>query len=114
MKKNSNIWLAVATVIPVVLLFWPFAMWNDSVSVILRVIPSFAVQVLLFRLGKWNILKVLPVLIAGAFAAWGTFLYFTSPHWINATCWDLLADYMSPFLSCLIALFFCKLQMIKN
>ena len=108
MNKHFNAWLAVATVIPVILLFCPFAMWNDSVSVILRVIPSFAVQVLLFRVGKWNILKVLPVLIAGAFAAWGTYLYFTSPHWNNATFWDLLADYISPFLSCLAALIFCK------
>lgn len=115
MKKTIDVLLAIAVVVPVVLLFWPFAMWNDAMSVTLRVIPSFAVQVLLFRVGKWNIIKVLPVLISGAFAAWGTYLYFTSPHWHNATFWgSLIADYASPFISCVMALFACLLGRSKN
>ena len=40
MKKTINILLVVAVIVPVVLLFWPFAMWDDVMSVILRVIPS--------------------------------------------------------------------------
>ena len=110
MKKTINILLVVAVIIPIVLLFWPFAMWNDVISLILRVIPSLAVQVLLFRVGKWNIVKELPVLLTGAFAAWGTYLYFTSPHWNNATFWGgLIANYVSPFISCLIAFIACLL-----
>ena len=110
MKKTINALLVVAVIVPVVLLFWPFARWNDVMSLTLRVIPSLAVQVLLFRVGKWNIVKALPILIAGAFAAWGTYLYFTSPHWSNATFWDsLIADYVSPFISCVIALIACLL-----
>ncbi len=110
MKKTIDALLVIATIIPVVLLFWPFVMWNDLMSVILRVIPSFSVQVLVFRIGKWNIIKALPVLIAGIFAAWGTYLYSTSPHWINATFWgSLIADYVSPFISCLGALIVCIL-----
>lgn len=115
MKKNIDAWLVVAVIIPVVLLFWPFAVWNNTMGVILRVIPSLAVQVLLFRVGRWNLVKVLPILVAGAFAAWGTYLYFTSPHWRNATFWgSLIADYVSPFISCLIALIVCSWVRKKN
>ena len=114
MKKTIDALLVVAVIIPIVLLFWPFAMWNNIMSVILRVIPAFAVQVLLFRVGKWNIIKPLPILITGALAAWGTYLYFTSPHWSNATFWgSLIADYASPFISCIIALIVCLLATKK-
>ena len=110
MKKTINILLVVAVIVPVVLLFGPCARWNDVMSVILRVIPSLAVQVLLFRIGKWNIVKVLPVLLTAAEAAWGTYLYFTSPHWSNASFWgSLIADYVSPFIACLVALIACLL-----
>ena len=110
MKKTTNILMVFAVIIPLILLFWPFVRWNDAMSLILRVILSLAVQVLLYRVGKWNIIKVLPILIAGAFAMWGTYLYFTSPHWSNATFWSsLIADYVSPFISCLVALIACLL-----
>ena len=33
MKKAINILLVVAVIVPVVLLFWPFAIWNDVMSV---------------------------------------------------------------------------------
>lgn len=108
MQKTINTLLAAAVILPVILLFWPFAMWNDVMAVILRMIPGLAAQVLLFRIGKWNTVKALPALLTGAGAAWGTYLYFTSPHWSNATFWgSLIGDYVSPFLSCIIALFVC-------
>lgn len=103
MKKTINILLVIATVVPVVLLFWPFAIWNDAMFLILRIIPSFAVQVLLCRVGKHNIIKAIPLLLTGVFALWGTYLYYTSPHWSNATFGDLIADYASPFVCCVIA-----------
>ena len=103
--KTVNSWLVVAIIVPVVLLFWPFAMWNDTMNVVLRVIPSLAAQVLLCRVGRWNCVKVIPAVLTGAFAAWGTYLYCTSPHWSNATFWGgLIADYVSPFISCGIIL----------
>ena len=114
MKKTINALLVVAVIVPVVLLFWPFAWWNDAMSLILRVIPSLAVQILLFRVGKWNIVKALPVLLTGAEAAWGTYLYFTSPHWSNATAGDLIADYVSPFIGCIVVLLACLLTKKKN
>ena len=104
MKKTVNILLVVAVIVPVVLLFWPFAMWNDVMSVILRVIPAFAVQALLCRISRLNFVKAIPVLLTGVFATWGTYLYFTSPHWNNATVGDLVADYVSPFICCIIVL----------
>ena len=114
MKKPIDRLLVAVVVLPVVLLFWPFAMWNDAMSVILRVIPSFAIQVFLFRVGKWKIVRILPLLIAGAFSAWGTYLYLTSPHWINATFWgSLIGDCVSPFLSCLVAFIACTLARKK-
>lgn len=109
MKKRMNELLVVAVIVPVVLLFWPFVRWNDAMSVILRVIPSLAAQILLYRIGKRGIIKVLPMLIAGAFAAWGMFLFSFSSHWSNTTLGCLVADYVSPFISCVIALIACVL-----
>ena len=114
MKKMVDALLTVAVVIPVVLLFWPFAMWNDVMSLILRIIPSLAGQILLCRIEKWNIVKALPALFTGAFAAWGTYLYFTSPHWNNATFGDLIADYVSPFICCVLVLIACLFIAKKN
>ena len=104
MKKTTNILLVFAVIIPLVLLFWPFAEWNDAMSIILRIIPSVAVQVLLCRICKPNIVKAVPALLTGAFAAWGTYLFFTSPHWSNATVGGLIADYVSPFICCIVVL----------
>ena len=101
MKKAINILLVIAVIIPVVLLFWPFAMWNDVMSVILRVIPSLAIQILFSRL---DFAKAVPALLTGAFAAWGTYLYFTSPHWGTATVGGLITDYVSPFMCCIVVL----------
>ena len=114
MKRVVNILLTVAIVVPVVLLFWPFVTWNNAMSVILRIIPSLAVQVLLCKIGRVSVVKALPTLFTGAFAAWGTYLYFTSPHWNNATIWDLLVDYASPFICCVLALIACVLIQKKK
>ena len=104
MKKTTNILLVFAIIIPIVLLFWPFAEWNDIMSVILRIIPAVAVQALSCRICKLNIAKAIPTFLAGVFAAWGTHLFFTSPHWSNATAGDLIADYISPFICCVVIL----------
>lgn len=115
MKKTINILLAIAAAVPVALLFWPFATWNAAMSLILRVVLSLAVQVLLCRIGKWNMVKVLPTLFTGLLAAWGTYLYCTSPHWSNATLWGLIADYVSPFICCMVALVGCMImQRVKK
>ena len=107
MKKTINILLVIAFIIPMVLLLWPFAMWNDTMLLILRIIP-FAIQILLCRVGKYTIIKVIPLLLTGALATWGTYLFYNSPHWVNATFWgSLIADYVSPFICCAIAFSVC-------
>lgn len=105
MKNAINILLVIAVIIPIALLLYPFAMWNDAMLLILRIIPSFAVQLLFCRVGKFKVIKAIPFLLTGVLAIWGTYLYFTSPHWVNATFWgSLIADYVSPFICCSIAL----------
>lgn len=104
MKKATNTLLVFAVIIPLVLLFWPFATWHGIMALILRIIPAIAVQALVCRVCRSNIVRAIPALLTGAFAAWGTYLFFTSPHWINATVGDLIADYVSPFIGCIIVL----------
>lgn len=71
-------------VISMLLLFWPFAVWGPVLSLLLRVVATFSVQILLYRTGKYPILKSIPVLITALIALWGTWLFCTSPHWSNA------------------------------
>ena len=104
MKKATNIILVFAAIIPLVLLFWPFTEWHDIMGLILRIVPAISVQALVCRVCKPNIVKVVPALLTGAFSAWGTYLFFTSPHWSNATIGDLVADYISPFICCVVVL----------
>lgn len=98
--RVSNGFLAVGVMFPLVLLFWPFAQWGTGMGLILRVIPSVFLQTLLCKTGKSLAVKLLPVVCTGLFAAWGTYLFCTSPHWSHATLGGLLADYVSPFLGC--------------
>ena len=113
MKKTINILLAVTIILPLALLFWPFVVWNDTMAIILRIIPSLAAQLLMYRAGSSYLTKAAPLLFTGAFAAWGTCLYFTSPHWSNATFVDLMADYVSPFICCIVVYFACRLIKTK-
>ena len=104
MKKVINTLLVFAVIIPLVLLFWPFATWHGIMALILRIIPAIAVQALVCRIYKSNIVRAIPSLLTGAFAAWGTYLFFTSPHWSNASAGDLITDYISPFIACSVVL----------
>ena len=114
MKKVINTLLIFAVIIPLVLLSWPFAGWHGIMALILRIIPAIAVQALLCRICKSNIVRAIPSLLTGAFAAWGTYLLFTSPHWSNATAGDLIVDYISPFIGCIIVLLTCLLTKKKK
>ena len=80
MKSRWNTWLLLGTIVPLVLHFWPFAYWSGTTLVILRIIPALCAQALLCRIEKHAMLKVLPLIITGALAAWGSYLYFTSPR----------------------------------
>ena len=110
MKKLSNSLLVLAVIISLVLLFWPFAEWDGGMDLILRVLPAFGVQMLLCGGCKSNFVKAIPVLLTGALTAWGTYLFFTSPHWRDATVGDLMGDYISPFFGCIAGLLLCFLR----
>ena len=114
MRKTINTILALTVIIPLVLLFWPFATWHGVMALILRIIPAVAVQALVCRICKSNFVRAIPALLTGALAAWGTYLFFTSPHWINATFGDLIADYVSPFIGCIAVLLVCFINKKEN
>lgn len=110
MKKGINTLLAFAVIIPLVLLFWPFAEWYGIMSLFLRMIPAIAMQALVCSIGKANMIRAIPALLTGTLAAWGTYLFLTSTHWSNATVGDLIADYVSPFIGCVVVLLVCLLK----
>lgn len=102
MQKTINTFLVIISILPIIFLIWPFAMWNDAMLLILRIIPAFAIQILFCRVGKYTVIKAIPLLLTGILAVWGTCLFYTSLHWINTTFWGLMADYVSPFICCMI------------
>jgi len=114
MKKSVHILLGFAAAISLFLLFWPFAEWSPAMSVLLRILPSAALQALLCRTCKSSWTQAIPVILTGVIAVWGTYLYFTSPHWGNATALDLTADYISPFLCCAAVLMVSMLKKKKR
>ena len=115
MKKSLNTLLLIGFIVPLVLLFWPFVQWGDIMDLILRVVSALSVQGLLCRVGKHNIIKAVPLILTVLLALWGTYLYFTSPHWANATFWgNLVADYISPFISCAVVYGFLTLRNKSN
>ena len=70
-------------------------------DLIFRVLSASSIQ-LFFCRRKWPAaLKLLPLILTGGFALWGCLLYLgDSVSWQNATFFDLLADYLSPAISC--------------
>lgn len=100
-RRALNVLLLMAFIMSIVMLFWPFAQWDDTMSIILRIIPSFSVQLLLIRVGKYNIIKLIPLILTGLFALWSVYLYLTSPDWSTVTFKILIAWNLSPFISCI-------------
>ena len=99
-NKTVNSILLAGFFIPLILIFWPFAQWNETLNLILRIIPAISVQHLVCRSIKNEFMKAVPVAFSAAIALWGTYLFFTSDHWVNATAADLIADYVSMFICC--------------
>lgn len=109
--KHRTKFLIVGTILPLVLLFWPFAQWNNAMSFLLRVVPAFSLQLLLCR---YRLFKILPLLATGAAALWGIWLFHTSSAWMHATLGGLIADYISPFLACIMAYGLSSLKKSKG
>lgn len=105
MKKTTvNILCGLGIVLPLVLLLWPmpFIMWHPLVATVLRMIPAISAQILFCGVTKFEWIRIVPLVLTGLLAGWGTLLYFTSESWVDSTFIDLLADYISPFIGCVI------------
>jgi len=102
--------LLVGAVLPLVLLMWPFATWGAGASLLLRVTAAACMQALFCTIKLPAVLKLIPFFVGLVLACWGTWLFCTSPHWSNATLGDLLADYVSPAISCAVVLLIGRIK----
>lgn len=98
-KRIWNIPLLFGFLIPMVLLFWPFAYWGSTASLLLRVIAAACIQLLLCRNARSRTVFFLPLLLCTLGALWGLFLYHTSPDW-TCSFGEFVKDYVSPAISC--------------
>ena len=91
--KRDHVYFAAGVILPLALLFWPFASWNGLPALLLRAIPAAVLQHLFCRRARRPWLEAAPLLAACALAVWGCVLFFTAPHWAGAELADLIADY---------------------
>ncbi len=98
-RRIWNIPLLFGFLIPMVILFWPFAYWSLATGVILRIIPAACIQLLLCRNAQHKLTGLLPLLLTAAGALWGLYLFHTAPDW-TCTFGEYFADYATPALSC--------------
>ena len=97
MKNAINTLLVFAIILPLVLLFWPFATWHGIMALILRIMPAIAMQALVCRICKLNIVRAIPALLTGALAAWGTYLFFHLTPLVQRNCRRLDRGLCFPF-----------------
>lgn len=97
--------LGSACLFPLVMGSFLFPEFPAFLDVLLRIFTAVFFQWLFCRLGKKKmLLRWIPVMITGAIATWGFFLYLTAPSWINAGFGAFFRDYGLFFLSCLITI----------
>ena len=104
MKQSViNKLLVAGTVIPLVMLFWPFAQYGTFAGIVLRFAVAFCLQLLLCRVKVHRIVAVIPTAVSLAVALWGGYLFLTSESWINATLGGYVADYVTMLFGCVAA-----------
>ena len=86
----------------------------NIVILLLYITSSFCLQALALDVIKWKYVKILPLIVALIIATRGIFFYNTSSSWMNATLEDLIVDYISPFIGCIIALCVSKFKKKKS
>lgn len=83
-------------------------------QVFLLIIIMASVQIIIYHKFELQILKNLPLFFTILFGLWGTWLYFTSEHWVNAELSDLICGNISPIVGCLIGKFLtAKIRLYK-
>lgn len=85
------------------ILFFTGKSVTPMLTFFLYAVAGVCTQVLFLHVSKWKGLKVLPLATAILIAVWGIWLYCTSPDWKNADMEDLIVDYISPMIGCLLA-----------
>lgn len=90
-------------VIPLIVLLWPFMVYDPFWSTLLRVVSAISGQLLFCSIAKRRWVEALPVILTAGFAVWGTLLYCTSDAWKDAALSGLLMDYVSPLIGCMAA-----------
>ena len=95
--------LVAGTVIPLVMLFWPFAQYGTAAGIALRFAAAFCLQLLFCRIKAHRIVAAIPMAVALAIALWGGYLFLTSESWINATLGGYIADYVTMLFGCVAA-----------
>ncbi len=115
-KATVNILCSFGIVLPLILLLWPmpFILWHPMAATILRMIPAVSAQILFCSVAKFMWIRIVPFVLTGLLAGWGTLLYFTSKSWVDSTFMGLLTDYISPFIGCVIVLAIWGLRKKKN
>lgn len=84
------------------IVLWLVPSIHPLLSLLIHILPAVFAQLLMCSVGKQKLIHALPLLATSALAAWGTWLFFTSEHWANATFASLLIDYLSPAIACII------------
>ena len=98
--------LGVGCLFPLVMGSFLFPDLPAFLNVLLRILAAVFIQWLFCRLWKKKpLLKWLPVMVTGAAATWGFFLYLSAPSWVNAGFGAFMRDYGTFFISCLATIF---------
>ncbi|MBR5251356.1 MAG: hypothetical protein IKV52_00850 [Oscillospiraceae bacterium] len=104
MKQSViNKLLVAGTVIPIVMLFWPFAQYGTVAGIMLRFVAAFCLQAFFCRIKVHRIVAAIPMTVALVIALWGGYLLLTSESWINATLGGYIADYVTMLFGCVAA-----------
>ena len=83
---------------------------NYIIAAVLIGIAVVCIQLLFYRVMKPHWMKALPMVLAGCWLCWGTWLYFTSDAWANVKIWSLLVGYILPFVCSFITWGICRKQ----
>lgn len=65
-KARSQAIFGLGVILPLVLLFWPFAVWSGVPALLLRIIPAAVLQYLFCRRAKRPWVEAAPLLAASA------------------------------------------------
>lgn len=105
MKKALSLILFLVCLYILFMQGFGFPSIPPAVDLILRLFAAGSIQIFFCICFRKNMLQLFPLMLTLALALWGTWLFFTSDSWRNASILDLLADYCSPAFACSLTIF---------